>query len=130
MDNPSLVQQHHHHHQPSATMTTTTTPTPSPSSDDDVATANSYQHPQLCTMAKIISPPLVRLIDTNPPSEFISFSLIFFLYNCSAAMTMTTTSDVPPAYQCQLAQHISSFSLCTPSSSIAMIGILLCTRHE
>ena len=70
-----------------------------------------------------ISPPLVWLIDANPPSEFICFSLIFFLYNRSTATTTTMTSDVPPAYQCQLAQHISSFSLCTPSSSIAMMTI-------
>jgi len=122
IDDPSLVQWHHHHHQPSA-MTTTTTPMPSPSSNDDMATTNSYQHPQLHMMVKIITPPSVWLINANPPSEFISFSLIFFLYNCSATTTTTMTSDIPPAYQCQLAQHINSFSLCTPSSSIVMTMI-------
>jgi len=32
-----------------------TMPMPSPSSDDDLATTNSYQHPQLCMTVKIIS---------------------------------------------------------------------------
>jgi len=99
-----------------------TTPSPlavSDDDDDDVATADAYQHPQLHMTAKIISCFQSGLSTPTQQVSFFLFILFYFLYNRSAAiMTMTTTSAVSPAYQCQLAQQVFFF-LCTPSSSVA-----------
>jgi len=78
-------------------------PTLSPSSsDNNMATTNSYQHPQFCMTVKIISPPPFQLINANPPSEFISFSLIFFF--------TTTPPQPPPPSPAPYLQHINANS--------------------
>jgi len=79
---------------------TTMTPT-SGTSDDDVVTTDFHQHRQLRT-TKTISPPPIQHIKVNQVSEFS------FLYNCSAATTMAT-STMAPVYQCQLTQQVSFF---------------------